>query len=214
MRRLAIIAAMLGVVATPAFARSQREGFNFGVSLRSLNDTSSQSIENGSQRQSTSTVAASPFAAFVIGDYFDIGLSIASERITTVVSTTQNGQVFTNTLDQQLRGASPFVRLLFAKYMFLELSGGVYQSVVKNTRASIVGDGNYTGSQETTTHSGNGYGYGAGGGLEIPVGLGWYVTTSMFVRQIQMNEVVTQNDSNRLDSAKTELQFGFTQYLQ
>jgi len=213
MKRYLILGALF--CAPTAFAGSSaREGFNFGALARMVSNQDSQALQAGTSTQSMSTTAVSPFVGFTLGKYINLGVSLTSENTSVTNKLTQAGRTDTTTEVHDLKGASVFGRLLFAKYMFLEAGAGVYQGTVKVANATLVGEGSYSGSNSQETHSGTGYGLHGGGGVEIPVGLGWFVVTSMQARQVQMTEILNQKASNQLSNVKTELQFGLIQYLQ
>lgn len=208
--------ALAGLLIAPsAYAmNAQRTGVNFGTRIRVENDTNTQQTATGTDTQNHNTLAVSPFVGYVAGTYFDLGLAFTSEKATTTDTLQSNGITSSNQEDVELKGASPFARLLFAKYMYLEIGFGVYQSTTKTCQADITGTSSFNGSSNNESHTGTGYGYHAGGGVEIPVGLGWFVTTGVYVRSVVMSEFIDRNTSNKLSNTKTELEFGITQYLQ
>ena len=177
-----------------AEAGSNREGFNFGTSVRVLNGDDRTYASDGNDKQTqtkSDSQAVIPFVGYSFG-LFNIGLqataeSRTSEAIETSTSTKQ--EVRRNT-ESSLKGASLFARFLFGEVMFMEVGAGLYDQSVKvnNTYTSANGEGIFTGERETYEIKGSGPGYHMGGGIELPMGGNFYFTSAYMVRMIQLRE--------------------------
>lgn len=212
-------APLILLLSSTAYAKrgDQRDGFNFGVQFRLMSDERSSDDPNGGKTTDTITsLAANPFIGYAIGGILGLGLSFTGETTTVdETKTSLDGSGTTNTLTKQtLRGVSPFVKLLFAKVMYLETGVGVYTGTTTKTSSTLAGSSSFSGNSQSTTTSGSGYGYHFGGGLEVPMGAGFFFNSAFYYRQINLTDYVDRSTSIGMGGSKTEVQFGITEYLQ
>ena len=205
MNHILIIMAL--ILAPEAFAKkSKRTGFNFGTTVRALDDSRMTGDEDVTI-QSQSSKAVSPYVGYAFSGYFNLGLSIFIEENTLKWESEEGGRSLTVEDTTSIRGGMIFSRLLFGKFFFLEAGiGGAHGTVRKAT--TIVE--NNTLSETESTQGGAGIGYQAGGGLEAPIGLGFYFTSAFYHRSLDLRDV---QSNQKLATSKSEFVFGLAHYL-
>jgi hypothetical protein len=213
---------VLGLLsATPAFARrSQRQGFNFGSTVRVLNSDDRTLPGNGSDQKtriSSSSQAVNPYLGYSFGT-FNLGLTFSAETRTTNSTETNTVTGSETTRDSEVngKGASLFGRFLFGEIFFFEAGAGVYQEKVQvSTETKSTTTGAFTGEREEYEVKGIGPGYHLGAGMELEMGGGFYFTSSYQVRIVQLRDHEGGSDLGRKRSTtqKREVLFGIAHYF-
>lgn len=205
--------------ATEASARrSDREGFNFGTTVR-LMDADDRS-EAGAQttnttRTQSSGQAFSPYLGYSFGE-INIGLvgNVENSNQTIDERSTTNQQVIRRS-ETNTKALSLFGRFNFGKVMFLEAGFGLYnQTNDVHTEYKIAGDGgSFSGKSENYKLEGTGPGYHVGGGLELPIDNGFFFTGSYLVRSFSLRDQTKSEFGDKIGSQqKRELSFGLSYY--
>ena len=205
--------------------RGERTGFNFGTSLGvSSGSDRGQSSSNEDSRSAIDASATSvqPYIGFVLGNHFNLGLSLGFQNSSTSDVETNDVEGFEvrRLREGQLRQASLTMRFLFAEVMFFEAGAGVYDRRVAITNETMTGgtNGTFNARREEYSLRGTGPGYHAGGGFEIPIDRmeGFYFTTAYMVRFFTLRE----NASGLHELGKKtsrirqqELTFGIAHYV-
>ena len=204
-----------------AFAkREQRDGFNFGTSIRMLSNDD-RAFGDGTSGVDGVTKSTSqsynPFFAYSTGL---LNLGITAHVETADTSTTEHqkatGQIVDRKSSTDVKGTSAFGRFLFGKVMFFELGLGIYKQkvTVNNQYTNISGSGSFSGNSDSYTLDTAGPGYHMGGGLEFPITDGFYFTTSYLVRIFQLRDISDGSfGAKRAYQQKRELTFGLEHYL-
>jgi hypothetical protein len=218
----AAVAAAILLPATPAWARrNQREGFNFGTTVRIL-DTDERTLAGvGSDKNTkveSSSQAVNPYIGYAFGS-FNLGLVMSAETKTQSIEEIDatDGTKTTRQSETSGKGGSIFVRFLFGNWFFFEGGGGLYQEVVKvntETKRPSESDGEFTGEEDSYTVKGVGPGYHVAGGIELPMGGGFYFTTAYQMRMLSLRDHVSGADLGRKRSQtqKREVLFGISHY--
>jgi hypothetical protein len=204
-----------------AFARkSQRQGFNFGTTVR-LISTNDRSIAGEGSDKNTKSAGSSQQVNPYVGYAFDslnLGLMYTSETGASETSEeAADGSTTVNrTVNHMGRGASLFARFNFGGVFFFEGGGGLYEDrmqVTTETKHSI-GNGQFTGEEDSYEVKGVGPGYHIGGGLELAMGNGFYFTSAYQVRMVQLRDYKGGNDlgKKRSQTQKREALFGIAYY--
>ncbi|MEY4630908.1 MAG: hypothetical protein RIQ81_1028 [Pseudomonadota bacterium] len=218
---IAGLLAGLGINSGVAFAkRDQRDGFNFGTSIRLItnNDRSYGDASSGIDGSTkTDSQAYSPFIGYSTG-LFNLGLTahLASENTATRETNKSTGQILERNSSSDLKGTSVFGRFLFGKVMFMEFGLGIYQqkTQVNNQYTNMGGNGSFNGQVDAYTVESAGPGYHMGGGLELPIANGFYFTSSYLVRIFQLRDISDGSlGVKRAYQQKRELTFGIEHYL-
>lgn len=203
-----------------ALARGNREGFNFGTSVRVLNGDdrtyANESNDKNTQTKSGSQ-AVNPFLGYSFG-LFNFGLQGTAESRSTesVEKSSSTNQEIRRHTEASLKGISLFSRFLFGEVMFMEVGAGLYDETVRvdNTHTSAMGDGIFAGERETYEINGSGPGYHMGGGIELPMGGDFYFTSAYMVRLIQLRETSGGVlGKKKAYEQKRELTFGISHYI-
>jgi hypothetical protein len=216
------VAVTVAAFATTATARTtQRQGFNFGTTVRAV-DTNEHTLAGlGSDKNTktdTSSQAVNPFVGYAFGA-FDLGLMVSAE--TKETHQTEDSADGSATTDRRStltgKGVSLFARFLFGDYFFFETGGGLYQedlSVAAETK-SLQPDGSFTGSRDNYDVKGIGPGYHVGAGIELAMGGGFFFTTAYQVRMVSLRDYKGGSDlgSKRSQTQKREVLFGIEHYL-
>ena len=211
-------------VAVQAQARgSDREGFNFGASIKIQNKSDKGMGADSSTKSNilSEDRTINPYAGFVIGEHLNLGLALSFENATSesseqVIGTTERVD---RTRNSSMKSASFFGRFLFGDAMFFEAGVGLYdQSVsVENQYTFGNGDNSFSGKRENYSVRGVGPGYHAGGGFEIEMGRrsGFYLTTTYMVRSYALKQVEGESSLGEELSNVTrqEVAFGLSHYV-
>lgn len=204
-------------LAPSALARGdQRHGVNFGTTLTMSTETHSEGRADGREQQTAEVFAVSPHVGYAFSGLFNLGLRGSSEQITITEKTTpaDGGPSTTSERDLNLAGAALYARLLFARYLFLDVAGGVYRgSSTKKLSSESTSSGSFSGSQDSESTSGTGAGLEAGAGIEIPLGLGLFFECAYAYRSLMLKDLADR-DGGSIANDKSEFRFGLTSYLQ
>lgn len=186
---------MLAGSTAEARRRSERDGFNFGTSVRLLTeDNATFAGENSTKNTTvkTSGQALDPFVGYAVNGLLNFGLSFHIQQQSTEQTTREDDGSSESTLttDTDTKGASIFTRFMFGKVMFMEGGLGLYKTVtnINNETLTMTGTGTYSGKSEAAEIYGVGPGYHVGGGIEIPITDGFYFTSAYMVRIFQVRE--------------------------
>ncbi len=221
--RLIIAGMMLMLGAEAAHARrSSRTGLNFGANLRIVNDSdrgaaSTESATKSNVSKTVNTVA--PFLGFVLGDHLNIGISALTDQSQDIITedNTESGSSMYRRRNTDVRGASIFMRFLFADVMYFEAGGGVYEqrTAILNEYKFPTNGTSFTGSQEEYVVRGIGTGYNLGAGIELPIVNGFYFASGYNMRAFQLRDYRGTNDLGRKLSRveRREFTFGISHYL-
>lgn len=219
------VATVIGLLAfsEPAWARRQnREGFNFGTTVRVLGGDERTTAGEGSDRNTkvtSSSQSVNPYVGWAF-EYINLGLvfSAQSQESQTVENTTDGQTSFERSTSLDGKGLAFFMRFMFGGYFFFEGAGGVYQEklhVSTETKHATTGD-SFTGEHSEYEVNGTGPGYHVAGGLELPMGSGFVFTSAYQTRVVQLRDYNGGSDlgKKRSKSQKRELLFGIAHYLQ
>lgn len=218
---LSAVALSFTLGTSDAFARrSQREGFNFGTTVRLLNNDDRTIAGEGSDKntktQATST-QVNPYIGYAF-DSLNLGLTYTSE--TGSAHSVEEEADGTTTVERDSshvgRGASLFMRFNFGGVFFFEGGAGLYEDrlVVKTETKQSQGNGQFVGEEDSYEVKGVGPGYHIGGGLELAMGNGFYFTSAYQVRMVQLRDYKGGNDlgKKRSQTQKREALFGIAYY--
>ena len=224
---LIIILAFISSVAVARGRSSDREGFNFGTSIKMQTGddrTYSGGDHDKSVQVKSSSQSLNPYVGYSINGLFNLGVVVMMDNIAseTTEKSKDGNQELIRIKDTTSKGASLFGRFLFGKVMFLELGGGIYHEKTKyeNETKSLVDDGTFSGQKEEYEVTGIGPGYHFGGGVEIPMGEGFYFSTAYLIKVFQLRNSSEGNTGGldlfgkkRAYDQRRELQFGISHYL-
>ena len=204
-----------------AFAkRDQRDGFNFGSSVRMITNNDRTYGDQTSGVDGTtksSSQSYNPFVAYSTG-LLNLGITAHVESADTATTEQQKStnQIVDRKSSTDVKGTSVFGRFLFGKVMFFELGLGVYKQkvTVNNQYTNMSGSGSFSGNSDSYTLDSAGPGYHMGAGLELPIADGFYFTTSYLVRIFQLRDISDGSfGAKRAYEQKRELTFGLEHYL-
>ena len=198
--------------------RSDREGLNFGTSVRILDsdDRGQQSsVSDKNTRTKSSGQAFSPYLGYSFGA-LNLGLlmNIENKSETFTESNVDKNQLLSRDAQTASKPLSLFSRFNFGKVMFFEAGLGMYNqsSTVQSETRSTDGE-LFAGSSSNHKSSGVGPGYHLGGGLEIPVDNGFFFSTSFMVHSYQLHDTTRSSYGSVIGSQeKRELSFGISYY--
>ena len=212
--------AMVALNSGQAFAkRDRREGFNFGTSVRLINNNDRAYGDATSGVDASTKVNSqsyNPFVAYSNG-LLNVGLTAHVESTDSVTTETNKdtGRVVDRNASSDVKGTSVFGRFLFGKVMFMELGLGVYkQKVTVNNQYKEVAGSSFSGTTDAYVLDSAGPGYHMGYGLELPITDGFYFTTSYIVRIFQLRDISDGSlGAKRAYQQKREITFGVEHYL-
>ena len=220
-RKFIVAATIIGPVlfATEASARrSDREGFNFGTSVRMMDAddrSNASSVSDKTTRTKSNGQAFSPHLGYSFGE-INLGLVANVEtKQETIDERGANNQQMIRDAQTNTKALSFYGRFNFGKVMFMEAGFGVYNQVSDiHTEYKFVGDGGtFTGKTEDYKVQGIGPGYHVGGGLELPINNGFFFTGSYLVRSFALRDQGKSEFGDKIGSQqKRELSFGLTYY--
>ena len=210
---------LLALSAPQAFAWDEREGLNFGTSLRMISaddrtsgqaDTSTRTISSGQQ--------VTPYLGYAFSS-MNIGLALNMETTTneSIETNSVTGSETSRSIANDARGLSAFFRFNFGRVMYLEAGAGLYteDTQVKNETRSAQDGGAFVGQREEYKVKGTGPGYHMGGGIELPIADGFQFTSGYLVRVFQLRDVTSGGEvgKRRGFEQKRELTFGVAHYV-
>lgn len=211
----AVATAAVGYSTESEARRAQREGVNFGVSVRAGSETWEAPANDGSDAKvEVSSTAASPFVGYSFGT-INIGVMAVNES-TKYVETRplEDGSNSVETRSGNLGGAGVFSRLLFGRFFFFELGAGIYKGSLSSSSEIARDDGaGYSGDRTSSSLSGTGYGIHYGGGLEIPIADGFHMSAAYIAREVRLSGFEKETKAS-LSRERGELSFGLIHYLQ
>lgn len=198
--------------------RGDREGLNFGSSVRIMDSDDrgeSNSINNSNTRTKSAGQAFSPYVGYAFGP-MNLGLMLNVENKYeefTETSATSNQQLSRDATTTS-KAISLFSRFNFGKIMFLEAGAGVYsQTTSVHTELRSVSGGNFTGSSDDYKLQGIGPGYHTGVGMELPAANGFFFTGSYMVHNYMLRDTVNSSYGSVIgNQQKRELAFGIAYY--
>lgn len=198
--------------------RSDREGFNFGSSVRIMDaDDRGQSsaFSDKNTRTKSSGQSFSPHVGYAFGP-INLGLKLNLENKYEEFNETSptSSQQLSRDATTVTKAASLFSRFNFGKIMFFEAAAGVYsQTKDIHTEIRNVSGGSFTGSSDDYKLQGMGPGYSVGAGIELPAANGFYFTGSYLVHSFQLRDTVHSSYGSVIGSQqKRELAFGVSYY--
>lgn len=216
---LALISASLASQAEAR--RKQREGFNFGSSVRMIDQADGETAAEGtstSRKSESNSQMVTPYVGYAFSS-FNLGLSLVAEqkRSETMVKDEAEASESLRKLSRNTRGASLFMRFLFGQVFYFEAAGGYYAERLSLTdeQRQIDGDGgSFSGQSDAVTLTSVGPGYHLAAGLELPMTGGFYFTSAYQYRSINLrNHLGGMNvGSQRSQSDKSEILFGIAYY--
>lgn len=231
--RIMYIAGIIFIIASissVAMARgrsSDRNGFNFGTSVK-MQTGDDRTFSGGDSDKNvqvkSSSQSINPYMGYSINGLINLGIVVMMDDIhsETIEKSQDGNQELIRKKDTTSKGASLFGRFLFGKVMFLELGGGVYHEKTKfeNETKSNTEDGAFEGQREEYDVTGIGPGYHFGGGVEIPMGGGFYFSTAYLVKVFQLRNSSDGNTGGldlfgkkRAYDQRRELQFGVSHFI-
>jgi hypothetical protein len=198
--------------------RSDREGFNFGSSVRIMDSDDrgeSSTITNKNTRTKSSGQAFSPYVGYAVGP-LNLGLMLNVENKYEEFTETSptSSQQLSRDATTSSKAISLFSRFNFGKIMFFEAGAGIYnQNSSIHTELRSVNGGSFTGSSDDYKIQGMGPGYHMGAGLELPAANGFYFTGSYMVHNYQLRDTSHSSYGSLIGSQqKRELAFGISYY--
>ena len=224
MKRILFIILVL-LLATPAYGRrGNREGFNFGTSVRVMGGDDRTNSEASNDPNSSHIVSksqsVSPFVGYAFREFLNLGIGFHFEQSKSQI-TDRNSDGTQETLrvqDTSLSGAGLFTRFLFANVMFFEGGLGLYeQRSSTEIEQRNLSAGSINGQRSESEQRGIGPGYHVGGGLELPVVSNFYFTATYLLRSYQQREYNASAQSvggKRGVQDRQELTFGIMHYYQ
>ncbi len=218
---LIAVAVAAATFASPAEARrANRNGVNFGTSVRVLDTNERTHAGKGSDRNTkftSNSQAINPYLGYAFDD-LNLGLTFSAEnKDTATEEALADGTMITNRNSHlSSRGLSLFVRYNFGGVFFFEGAGGIYEErlkVVSETKHNI-GGGEFTGERDEYEVRGVGPGYHAAGGIELQMGAGFYFTAAYQVRMVQLRDLEkgAELGAKRSQTQKREILFGIAHY--
>ncbi len=215
------IALALTLASSEAFARkSQREGFNFGTTVRLIsNDDRSMAGEGSDKNTKTESNSqqVNPYVGYAF-DSLNLGLMYTSETGSSesTEEAADRSTTTTRKVERMGRGGNLFARFNFGGVFFFEGGAGLYEDrmVVKTETKTAQGNGQFTGEEDSYEVKGVGPGYHVGGGLELAMGNGFYFTSAYQVRMVQLRDYKGGSDlgNKRSQTQKREALFGIAYY--
>lgn len=206
------------ILATDAHARrSDREGFNFGTSVRLMDadDRNSAGTEKSSRVQSQGN-SFSPYVGYGF-ESLNIGLVANIESRKEVINEKNSitSQEILRDSETNTKAISVFGRFNFGNVMFMEAGFGLYSQVndVHTEYRIPTGNGAFNATTDDNKLTGTGPGYHVGGGLELPIDEGFYFTASYLVRSFNLRDQTKSEFGDRIGTQqKRELNFGLAYY--
>lgn len=220
---VSVVLASMAIAPVAEARRSQREGFNFGTSVRMLNtdDRANADLAAGTKnvRQSSTSQSVSPYLGWVFGDALNLGVMGVMETATSDRrEQSLDGQsTYARYQKSYIRGASVFGRFLFANVLFFEGGFGVYEQniSVREEKRDVTGSDLFVGETGEYGVKGSGLGYHVGGGIELPIVDGFHFTTTYLIRVFQIRDVNGDAVSAKKgQQERRELSFGLSYYYQ
>ncbi len=202
-------------------AREKRDGINFGLGLKSLDESSFN--PNGSQssganeKNVTVTRHVSPYLGYAFGKQLNLGVSFLFENKESEdrFKLTETNQDFQAKRSSSIRAGSLFARFQFAGFMYFEGGFGGYEvrESSENVLKTLSSDGTFTGQNESSSRQGVGPGYHLAVGSELSITNGFFFSGAYVFR----NFTTFAKDGDTLGSKKTtmqknELTFGLSYY--
>lgn len=204
-----------------AFARkSQREGFNFGTTVRLINNDDRTQAGEGSDKNTkteSNSQQVNPYIGYAF-DSLNLGLMYTSETGGSESTETDvdDGTEVHRKVDHAGKGASLFARFNFGGVFFFEGGAGMYEDRMQVTTETKhpQGNGSFNGEEDKYQVKGVGPGYHVGGGLELAMGNGFYFTSAYQVRMVQLRDYKGGSDlgHKRSQTQKREALFGIAYY--
>lgn len=220
-RLLSFVAVILSLLqGTEALARrSDREGLNFGTSVRLMDSDNRSNAPSGTDpatRIQSSGQSFSPYLGYSFGE-INLGLAgmIENRHDISNETTASTNQQVTRDSQTATKSLSIFARFNFGKVMFMEVGAGAYsQTTDAHNEYRLVGDaGTFNGKSEDYKIAGIGPGYNVGGGLELPINNGFYFTGAYMVRSYSLRDTAKSEYGSLIGTQqKRELIFGIAYY--
>jgi hypothetical protein len=207
------------IIATGAEARrADREGLNFGSSIRILDNDDrgeSNSLNKNSTRTKSSGQAFSPYVGYAFGPLnLGLMLNVETKAEEFTESNASNGQQLNRQATTSSKAVSLFTRFNFGKIMYLGAGAGLYSqnTDVRSEVRSSTGE-TFTGSTNTYKLRGIGPGYHAGIGIELPAVNGFFFTGAYVVHNYTLRDTANSGYGSVIGTQqKRELSFGIAYY--
>ena len=217
--RIIAITIVTTTTAEVAYARrSDREGLNFGTSIRVMDSDDrgqKNELSNTETRTKSAGQAFSPYVGYAFGP-MNLGLMLNVENKYEEFNETSpsTSQTLNREATTASKAISLFTRFNFGKIMFFEAGGGIYsQTKSVHTEIRSVTGGTFTGTSDDYKLQGMGPGYHMGVGMELPADNGFYFTGSYMVHNYQLRDTMHSSYGSVLGSQqKRELAFGIAYY--
>jgi hypothetical protein len=207
------------VFSTAAHARrGDREGLNFGSSVRIMDSDDrgeSSSISSNNTRTKSAGQAFSPYVGYAFGPLnLGLMLNIENKYEEFTETSTLSNQRLSRDATTTSKTVSLFSRFNFGKIMFLEAGAGVYsQNTSVHTEIRSMNGETFSGSSNDYKVQGIGPGYHMGVGMELPAANGFFFTGSYMVHNYMLRDTVHSSYGSVIGSQqKRELSFGIAYY--
>ncbi len=221
--KLVITTSVLTIISTRAEARrDQRDGLNFGSSIRLFSDKGNigpTSLSKNNSENTSSSYAVTPYIGYAFrGWNLHLGLSSLIEKTDAkLIETSIDGKTRTEREEStSIKNLNLQARFLFARIMFFEGGLGMYQqsTEISKLTATNYDAASFEGAKENYKVEGFGPGYHLGVGAEFPIKDGFNFTTAYLVRTYQIRAKNSGEDlGTRLGrQQKSELSFGLSYY--
>lgn len=220
-RMLAAVAVFSAMAATTAEARrGERTGFNFGTTVRVLDNEERTHAGEGSDKNThltSSSTQVNPYIGYAF-EPFNLGLSFTTESRSSTLKEENADGMTTTTRKTSVdgKGFNLFARFNFGKVFFFEAAGGLYDEKMKvdiEKKTTTEGDA-FVGEHDAYEVRGVGPGYNLGAGMELSMGGGFYFTSAYQVRIVQLRDREGGGELGRKRSQtqKREVLFGIAHY--
>jgi len=198
--------------------RADREGLNFGTSIRIMDsdDRGQQSaVSDKNTRTKSAGQAFSPYLGYAFGP-LNLGLMLNVENKYEEFSerTPSTSQELSRDASTASKAISVFSRFNFGNIMFFAAGAGIYSQVTNiHTEMRNVSGGTFAGTTDDYKLEGIGPGYHMGMGLELPASNGFFFTGSYMVHNYQLRDTTHSSYGSLIGSQqKRELAFGIAYY--
>lgn len=215
---ISLVGAALVALANPAYARGDREGFNFGATLRLMDAADRTEAGGGSNdsQSSSSSQAINPHFGYAF-EPVNLGITFGvSSEETRTVEEQEDGTETTRERKTKTEGASAYARFLFGEVFFFEGGLGLYREKTRNVTITTQPQdaSSFQGTRRESNVTGVGPGYHFSGGMELPMGSSFRFTTAYRVRIVQLRDYKggAALGAKRSYSQEREALFGISYY--
>ena len=217
--RILMVLLATSTLSQAAYARrADREGLNFGSSVRIMDsdDRGQQSsLSDKNTRTKSAGQAFSPYLGYSF-DALNLGLMLNIENKYEEFSekSSLTNQELSRDATTTSKAVSMFARFNFGNIMFFQAGAGIYSQVTNiHTELRNVTGAAFEGTTEDYKLEGMGPGYHVGVGLELPAANGFFFTGSYMVHNYQLRNTAHSSYGSLIGSQqKRELAFGIAYY--